>query len=421
MIANIAFSIAAKLLQAVLGFAIVHHLIATWGPARYGIWATMTSVIAYAALFDFGVGYGIKNKIAEAHARGRLEEAEAHARFGVLFYLSAGSVLLVIGALVIREVSPFREHVLAAGLLWLGFVANFVLSFANVVLQALGKFRMLSATALIVPAAWYSYLCLGGDATTSSLAIGAAVYAALLVVQGGALVAVVSKNWSFKWLDRLTESRRLGRSLVATGGKFFVLQVTSLVLFYSGNLLTFQFLGAEQTARYDATMKVFSLFSVGFSLVVSIAWTEISKAKSSMNQARLRHILYGLITCSLGICVAAAGMAWWAPVLVAKLTNVHIARAEAVPFALLAAVQATAFSGAVYLNAFELLTGQVILGVASIPVFFVMALVFFDAQLGIGTVALASAIATSPALVYSLWSAWRIVHPATPRAAWLPT
>lgn len=421
MIASIVFSITAKALQALLGFAIVHDLVSAWGASRYGVWATMTSVISYTALFDLGVGYGIKNKISEAQALDRLADAEAHARFGFLFYLGAGVVILVGGAIAIRHVSPFREHGLAATLLLAGFVANFVLSFANVILQALGRFRLLSAIALVVPAAWYVYLRFGGDAAETRVALAAGVYAVLLIVQGGILAVAVARAWSFRWAGRITDLRRLARPLLATGGKFFALQFTSLILFYSGNLLTFQFLGAAQTARYDATMKVFSIFSLGFSLVISVAWTEISKAKSSMNPARLRHIFYGLGACAAGVAVAAGMAAWFAPSLVRALTNISIDRSEAVPFAVLVSVQAAAFAGAVYLNAFERLSGQVMLSIGSLPVFFGVAMALFNGQFGIGTVALASSVATAPALVYSLWSAWKIVHPAPAVRAWAAT
>lgn len=421
MITSIALSIAAKVLQAILSFAIVHDLVSAWGASRYGVWATMTSVISYTALFDLGVGYGIKNKISEAQALGRLADAEAHARFGFLFYLGAGVVILVGGAVSIQHVSPFREHALAATLLLAGFVANFVLSFANIILQALGRFRLLSAIALVVPAAWYVYLCLGGDAAGTRVASAAGVYAVLLIVQGGLLAVAVARVWSFRWAGRITDLRRLAGPLLATGGKFFALQFTSLILFYSGNLLTFQFLGPAQTARYDATMKVFSIFSLGFSLVISVAWTEISKAKSSINPARLRHIFYGLGACAAGVAVAAGMAAWFAPSLVLALTNISIDRSEAVPFAVLVSVQAAAFAGAVYLNAFERLSGQVMLSIGSLPVFFGVAIALFNGQFGIGTVALASSVATAPALVYSLWSAWKIVHPAPAVQAWVAT
>lgn len=118
MLGNLAFSLGVKGLQAFLGFAVIHHLISTWGQSRYGVWVTLTSLIAYTTMFDLGVGYGIKNKISEAHGIGRLSDAEAHARFGLLFYAGATAIMFCLGLVCIPYVSPFKENMAASVILW---------------------------------------------------------------------------------------------------------------------------------------------------------------------------------------------------------------------------------------------------------------------------------------------------------------
>src|ERR1700712_3937029 len=47
-------------------------------PTQYGIWLTLSSVIAWAAFFDIGMGNGLKNKLAAAIALGDTARARSY-------------------------------------------------------------------------------------------------------------------------------------------------------------------------------------------------------------------------------------------------------------------------------------------------------------------------------------------------------
>lgn len=409
MIANLAFSLVAKGLQAIMGFAVIHHLIALWGPARYGAWVTMTSLIAYTSMFDFGVGYGIKNKITETHTTARLVGAEVHIRFGVLFYTGSAIILLVGGLLYMPTASPFRDSLNAAIVLWVGFSISFLLSYANIILQALGKFKLINAISLIAPGGWLAFIVFSTATPPVSPTAAAAVFAGLLIGQNLILSVLAINAINIRISGSLAEALRLAPQLLKTGAKFFALQLSALVLFYSGNLFTFHFLGPVEVARFDAASKVFSVFSIGFSILISIAWTEVSKAKASKDGWRLTRIFMFLHVSAVILGVMAMGVAWQSFSLVSRLTGVEVTPSEALPFALLATVQALAFSSAVFLNAFERLNGQVFLAALAIPLFFYCAYAGLHYGGGIGSVPLAAVAATLPAGVYCFVVALRII------------
>lgn len=285
-------------------------------------------------------------------------------------------------------------------------------SYANIILQALGRFRILSGVGLLAPGAWFVFLLLFNSASNVSQLVASAVYSALLVCQSGLLVLAVRAVWKFDFGGDLKESLALASSLLATGAKFFALQLASLALFYSGTYLAFHSLGPSEAARYDAANKVFSIFSIGFSILVSIAWTEISKAKSSRNGPRLMRVFLLLHGSAALLSFSAVLVAWWAPLIVSRLTNVLLDTREALPFALLATVQSVAFSSAVYLNAFEKLKGQVLLALLSIPLFFFFAFLLLNGGGGIGAIPLASAAATLPATLFCFWVALGLIRAA---------
>ncbi len=87
---NILYSFGIKGISIAAQFALVpltlHYLDAT----RYGIWLTLASIMGWFSFFDIGVGHGLRNKLAEAVAESRFEEARklvstAYALVSIIF------------------------------------------------------------------------------------------------------------------------------------------------------------------------------------------------------------------------------------------------------------------------------------------------------------------------------------------------
>ena len=58
-------------------FMLVSLAISYIGTESYGVWLTISLVIAWFALFDIGLGNGLRNKFAEANALGNDQSAQA--------------------------------------------------------------------------------------------------------------------------------------------------------------------------------------------------------------------------------------------------------------------------------------------------------------------------------------------------------
>ena len=408
MIISFILLVALKFVQAVLGFLIVKQLIHAWGLPIYGTWVTMTSVITYMTMFDFGIGYGIKNRISEASARGNYNFSDTYVRIGLIFYFFISIAILTLGLLTTINIIPFKNHKLASIFLWLGCTMAFFLSYANIILQGEGRFVQIGIIAIFTPMLWLLTILITRK-MTFSINHAALVYAFLIFCQGvfSALAArrlgYFRTSFLFEW-DSAT-----AKILLRTGAKFFFLQITSLTIFYSGNTFIFAQLGPADTAVYDATSKVFSILTIGFSVLISIAWTEISRARVCSDWLRMRNIFLLLYLAAGGVCVCGVFISWNAEAIVHSLTGIYVSSYQAYPFALLAGIQALAFAGAVYLNAFEELNGQIVLGVLSIPLFFTTAYMFFQHGLGIVSIPWATVVALVPTAVYCCFRAKRLI------------
>ncbi|MDB5150442.1 MAG: hypothetical protein JWQ57_4462, partial [Mucilaginibacter sp.] len=65
---NIFRSIVLKGGSVVITLVMIPLTIRYVNPTQYGIWLTLSSLITWAALFDMGLGNGLKNKLAQSIA-----------------------------------------------------------------------------------------------------------------------------------------------------------------------------------------------------------------------------------------------------------------------------------------------------------------------------------------------------------------
>jgi O-antigen/teichoic acid export membrane protein len=409
MIASTAFTIGTKALQAVASFATVHKLVQFWGLPGYGLWVMLTAFAVYIALFDLGVGSGTKNRISEAWGRGNTNEAAVTVRACVAIYFVASMLALVCGVFVVLFVAPFKDHVLAAGIVWAACVVSFFLSFHNMVLQGLGRFKALALLSLLAPCLWYALLQLWPRGTPLPLDLAATLYGATLVLQAVVTMKVSTRIHDFRIGAWWRTTREEYKPVLRTGSQFVALQLSAFALYGSGNFIVYRVLGAVETAQYDAANKVFMIITIAFSTLISVAWVEISRAKAVGDAARLSHIhrlLHVIAILFIGIAIGACSISGS---LTHALTGISVPASSTAAFVVLIGVQLVTYTSAVFLSAFERLRAQIIAAIVSIPTFFAAAFFLFSKGWGMPSIPIASAVALLPTLGVCYLVARRLV------------
>ena len=97
---NIAASLVLKCVSILISLQVVPLTIDYINPTKYGIWLTLSSIIAWLSYFDLGFAHGFRNRFAEAKAKGdiRLAKEYVSTTYAVLFLLF--SVILLITLMV---------------------------------------------------------------------------------------------------------------------------------------------------------------------------------------------------------------------------------------------------------------------------------------------------------------------------------
>lgn len=276
------------------------------GPTRYGIWLTVTSVVSWMYFFDLGLGNGMRNKVAEALARGerelvRLYVSTAYAVLGVV----AIALLIVFYSawafvpwwrLFNAPTSLAAEITTLVAVVFTFFCLQFITSLINALLLAdqrpaaagylstIGSALSLAAIFLLLQFGGRSLVNLAftfGVANILPL-IGASVY----------LFRSEYRQYAPCWLS-IDFSR--SRDIASLGLKFFFLQSAAIVIYSTDNMIITQMFGPEEVAVYGIAYKYMSLVTMLFGIVMTPFWSAFTDAYHSGDLPWISRAMRGLL------------------------------------------------------------------------------------------------------------------------------
>ena len=95
---NIAASLVLKCISILVSLQVVPLTIGYINPTKYGIWLTLSSIIAWLSYFDLGFAHGFRNRFAEARAKGDMTLAKEYVSttYAVLFLLFSFILLVTL-------------------------------------------------------------------------------------------------------------------------------------------------------------------------------------------------------------------------------------------------------------------------------------------------------------------------------------
>ncbi len=107
-------SLAARGIGTIIGLATVPLLLGYLGKERFGLWSTITTVVAWVALFDLGVANGLVNLISRAHGRDERDQAGRYVSTALALLLAIAAVLSLAVAAATRLV-PWSDVLAVRG------------------------------------------------------------------------------------------------------------------------------------------------------------------------------------------------------------------------------------------------------------------------------------------------------------------
>lgn len=246
-----------------LSLAYTPLLLTYLGDAKYGLWATLLSIINWINYFDVGIGNGLRNLLAKELSEEQYEEAKKSisTAYCVLTCIS-GIVLLIVLILTtsIDWFSFFATDIDMRPTLAISFIlicVNFVLSLSNTLLYALQLSERVAIRGIIVQVinlsgVWLLQRTLPGSLVAMAILFGTST----MIVNIGNTINIFSNRKNIRPSIKFFEKEKI-RSICNTGIKFFIIQIMCLMLFTVDNLLITHYFGAEQVTPFHIADKMF--------------------------------------------------------------------------------------------------------------------------------------------------------------------
>lgn len=312
---NIIGSLLVKGLSIAIGLVLVPLTIHYINPSQYGIWLTLSSMIAWISFFDIGFTHGLRNKFAEAKAKGDDEAVRSYISttyyYVSLIFIALWLVLLFINQFItwhsLLSLPPAMEKEVSqlAMLVFTYFCFQFIFRIISTILTADQQTAKASLLDMLG-----QLLSLGLILLLTRFTTGSLLYLGLSVGIAPVLILLAANIYFFKTkFRRYTPSlkfvkKEYAKDIMQLGVKFFVLQVAAIIQFETSLFLIAHYFKTENVTYYSIAYKYFSVLLMGFTILLSPLWSSVTDAynrgESDWIKNAVKKYLYILIPFVLG-------------------------------------------------------------------------------------------------------------------------
>jgi len=283
--------------------------------SRYGIWLTISSIVAWLSFFDIGLTHGLRNKFAEAKARGDHDSAQIYVSTTyailALVFVSLWLIFLIINQYLdwstILKVSPSYNSDISVlvVIVFTYFCLQFVLKVITTVVTADQE----PAKAALIEVLGQA-VALAVIAILVTMTKGSLIYLGLGLCIAPIVVLLVANIFFFRgklkaYRPTLSKVRfSHAKSLFNLGMVFFIIQIAGIVQFESANIIISRNFGPEDVTSYNIVYKYFGMLSVVFAIFLSPFWSASTEAfekndtvwiRNSMKKYNLLNIIFLLV------------------------------------------------------------------------------------------------------------------------------
>jgi O-antigen/teichoic acid export membrane protein len=302
---NIALIFLLKIGSVAVTFLLVPITINYVEPIQYGIWLTLSSIVAWFGIFDIGLGNGLRNKLAEAITNGEHKLARTYISttyailslsiitFLLLFFLI--NPYLNWSKILNAPLSMSNELNRLAVIVFFFFCIQFILQLLITVTTANQQPAKASIFNFVGSLISLIIIVILTKTTSGNLIILATVLGVTPVL----VLSYFSKKLysneykqyapAFKYVDF-----SVARNLMNLGLKFFIIQVAVIILYQTNSIIIAQLLGPAHVTAFNIAFKYFSLIPMVLGIIIYPYWSAFTEAWVKNDVIWIRKSMYNL-------------------------------------------------------------------------------------------------------------------------------
>ena len=318
---NILASFVIKGWSAAIVLLLVPATLNCLGEYKNGIWLTISSLLLWIDNMDIGLGNGLRNKIAEYMAHGDYERTRSliTSTFAMLTCIIIPVLLILLLLIAISDpYMVFNADPSKVDQLDQVLMVTVTLVCTSFIFKLIGNFYM----GMQLPAVSNLLIALGQ--TLALIGTYIVLYSgshsmmliALVNTAAPLLVYLLAYPYTFFYkYPHLRPSFKLinfkeARAVINMGVQFFIMQISSVILFMTSNLLISKLFTPSLVTPYQITYRYFSLMLVVFSVICMPFWNATTDAYErgdiqwKRNATRkLRLMIIGIMACMVVMVV----------------------------------------------------------------------------------------------------------------------
>jgi O-antigen/teichoic acid export membrane protein len=302
---NIIGSILIKGISIAIGLILVPLTINYINAAQYGIWLTLSSMIAWFSFFDIGFTHGLRNKFAEARAKGDTTVAKIYISttyyYVGLIFIVLWVILLIINQFVswhkILSLPPAMEKEVSvlAILIFTYFCFQFIFRIISTILiadQQSAKASLLDMFGQLLTLLIIFILTKLTNGTLLYLGLAAGI-APTIIFLAANIILFKTQYRTYKPSLKFVK-KEYAKDIMKLGSKFFVLQIVAILQFESSLFFIAHYFNAtDPTAvtSYNVAYKYFFILQMGFVILLGPLWSGVTDAYSSGDIAWIKNAI----------------------------------------------------------------------------------------------------------------------------------
>ena len=298
-----------KPISMIISLVYTPMLLAFLGDEKYGLWATLLSIINWINYFDVGIGNGLRNLLSKEIAAKEYDEAQKSVSTAYVV-LSGISCVVLVGLIISVKLLDWNR-ILATSInmkpvLLISFTficINFVLALSNMLFHAIQHSEKVSVRGCIVQAINLISLFLLSRFIDGSLTAIAILFGASTMVVYLYNMAYIFKTHRFLRPRVSLFDRAKIKQISNVGIKFFAIQIFCLMLFTVDNLLISHFFGADAVTPFSIANKVFYTAYTVLAAFLVPYWSRSAVAFSQNDYEWVKDSIKKVsVICALFIC-----------------------------------------------------------------------------------------------------------------------
>ena len=302
---------------------------------RYGIWMTLTSIVAWMGIFDIGLGNGLRNKLAESLAIGDKVNAQKYVStaYGMLslIVIAVLSLFFIVNhwinwTIILNTTKDYADELkflvlIVITLFGFKFVLNIISTiFTADQLPAIGSVFEMISNSIGLLIVWILTL----TNRSSLITFGWATMLTPVVIY--LVVSILFFNGKYNYLKPSFKSIKIShaKGLTGLGIQFFIIQIAVLVIFQTSNILIAQFFSPAEVTPYNIVFKYFSVLTMLWGILMSPLWSAFTQAIALNDIKWMRETLIKLNKLMLITFLVIILLGLMANYIILKWTSGHI-------------------------------------------------------------------------------------------------